>query len=219
MKPRQVDLVVIGASFAGLVCARTAALRGLSVVVIEAKREPGARIHTTDILVKEAAEEIDTPPRFSRAIHGVRLYAPSLKSIDLRAPGYYFGEPYFREGERRVIARLLAGGSQVLATGGGAFINEETRRRIGESGVSVWLKADLPLLMKRVMKRADRPLLRTEDPEAVMRKLMADRYPVYAGADVTVDSRDVQHGQMVNEVIKALARWNGWHRFSRRSEA
>jgi flavin-dependent dehydrogenase len=82
--------VVIGASFAGLVCARTAALRGLSVVVLEAKREPGARIHTTGILVKEAAEEVDTPPQFSRAIHGVRLYAPSLRSIDLRAPGYYF---------------------------------------------------------------------------------------------------------------------------------
>ena len=90
MKPRQVDLVIAGASFAGLVCARTAALRGLRTVVIEAKTDPGARIHTTGILVKEAAEEVDTPPRFSRAIHGVRLYAPSLKSINLRAPGYYF---------------------------------------------------------------------------------------------------------------------------------
>jgi digeranylgeranylglycerophospholipid reductase len=90
MNPRQVDLVIAGASFAGLARARTAALRGLSTVVIEAKLDPGARIHTTGILVKEAAEEVDTPPQFSRAIHGVRLYAPSLKFVDLRAPGYYF---------------------------------------------------------------------------------------------------------------------------------
>jgi digeranylgeranylglycerophospholipid reductase len=84
------DLAIVGASFAGLVCARAAALRGLKVVVLEAKSDPGARIHTTGILVKEAAEEVDTPAEFSRAIHGVRLYAPSLRSIDLRAPGYYF---------------------------------------------------------------------------------------------------------------------------------
>ncbi len=90
MAHRQVDLVIVGASFAGLVCARTAALRGLRTVVIEAKSDPGARIHTTGILVKEAGEEIDMPLQFSRAIHGVRLYAPSLKSVDLRAPGYYF---------------------------------------------------------------------------------------------------------------------------------
>ena len=90
MTIREVDLFIVGASFAGLICARSAALRGLKVIVIESKSDPGARIHTTGILVKEAAEEIDTPAKFSRAIHGVRLYAPSLKSIDLRAPGYYF---------------------------------------------------------------------------------------------------------------------------------
>ena len=87
---REIDLVIVGASFAGLICARSAAIRGLKVVVIESKTDPGARIHTTGILVKEAAEEVDTPARFSRAIHGVRLYSPALKSIDLRAPGYYF---------------------------------------------------------------------------------------------------------------------------------
>lgn len=87
---RQVDLVIVGASFAGLICARTAALRGLKTVVIEAKAEPGARIHTTGILVKEAADEVDTPPQFSRAIHGVRLYAPSLKHIDLQSRDYFF---------------------------------------------------------------------------------------------------------------------------------
>lgn len=116
------------------------------------------------------------------------------------------GEAYFRDGERKVIARLMESGEQVLATGGGAFMNPETRDRIKRDGISIWLKADLELLMKRVLKRNDRPLLRAEDPEAVMRKLMQDRYPVYAEADITVDSRDVQHLQMVNEVIRALAR-------------
>ena len=120
------------------------------------------------------------------------------------------GEPYFREGERRVIQRLIGNGAQVLATGGGAYMNEETRQRIQESGISVWLRAALPILMKRVMKRQDRPLLQNPDPEAVMRGLIDARYPVYALADVTVESRDVQHGQMVNDVIRALAQWDGW---------
>ena len=124
------------------------------------------------------------------------------------------GEAYFREGERRVISRLLQTGAQVLATGGGAYMNDETRAGIREHGVSVWLKADLPLLMKRVMKRPGRPLLQNDDPEAVMRGLVEKRYPVYAEADVTVESRDVQHGQMVNDVIRALAQWNGWDRLN-----
>jgi shikimate kinase len=124
------------------------------------------------------------------------------------------GEAYFREGERKVIARLLGNGAQVLATGGGALINEETRERIRRRGVSVWLKAGLPLLMKRVMKRSHRPLLKSDAPEAVMQRLMEQRYPVYATADVTVESRDVQHGHMVNDVIKALVQWDGWDRFS-----
>ena len=122
------------------------------------------------------------------------------------------GEAYFREGERRVIQRLLGNGAQVLATGGGAYMNDETRARIKAEGVSVWLRAPLPILMKRVAKRQDRPLLQTEEPEAVMRALMDKRYPVYALADVTVESRDVQHGQMVNDVIRALAHWDGWER-------
>jgi shikimate kinase len=122
------------------------------------------------------------------------------------------GEAYFREGERRVIQRLIGNGAQVLATGGGAYMNEETRQRIQEHGISVWLRASLPLLMKRVAKRQDRPLLQADDPEAVMRALMEKRYPVYALADVSVESRDVQHGQMVNDVIRALAQWAGWDR-------
>ena len=122
------------------------------------------------------------------------------------------GEAYFREGERRVIQRLIGNGAQVLATGGGAYMNEETRARIEEIGVSVWLRAALPLLMKRVAKRQDRPLLQADDPEKVMRALIEKRYPVYALAGVTVESRDVQHGQMVNDVIRALAQWDGWDR-------
>ena len=115
------------------------------------------------------------------------------------------GEDYFREGERRVIARLLENGQQVLATGGGAFMNAETREKIKNSGVSLWLKADLDVLLKRVAKRNDRPLLQNDDPAVVMKKLIDLRYPIYAQSNITVESRDVQHGQMVNDVIKALA--------------
>lgn len=157
---------------------------------------------------RRLAEKLEIP--FSDADHEIELAA------DKTIPEIFkdHGETYFREGERRVISRLIESGPQVLSTGGGAFINEETRRSIQAHGISVWLKADLPLLMKRVMKRSDRPLLQTGDPEAVMQDLMAKRYPVYATADVTVESRDVQHTQMVNEVIKVLARWPGWERLS-----
>ncbi|HMT14772.1 MAG TPA: shikimate kinase [Aestuariivirga sp.] len=119
------------------------------------------------------------------------------------------GEPYFRDGERKVISRLLEGGLQVLATGGGAFMNDETRARIRAHGVAIWLRADLPLLMKRVQKRSNRPLLQTEDPEAVMRDLMVRRYPVYAEANLTVDSQDISHAQMVERVLRALKDWSG----------
>lgn len=117
------------------------------------------------------------------------------------------GEAHFRDGERRVIARLLENGRQILATGGGAFINPETRARIKDQAVSIWLRADLDLLLKRVAKRGGRPLLDNRDPEVVLRGLMEQRYPIYAQADITVQSTDVQHQQMVNEVIRALARW------------
>jgi shikimate kinase len=114
------------------------------------------------------------------------------------------GEAFFRERERMVIARLLAQGPQVLATGGGAFVNTETRAKIKGSGISVWLKADLPVLMKRVAKRETRPLLKSGDPEATMRRLMEVRYPVYAEADVIVESRDVPHEVIVSDVVEAL---------------
>lgn len=114
------------------------------------------------------------------------------------------GEDYFRNGERKVIARLLDSGPQVLATGGGAFINSETRQRIKARAISIWLKADLAVLMRRVSKRDSRPLLKTSNPEVVMSALMAARYPVYAEADITVESRDLPHDIMVLEVLSAL---------------
>ena len=116
-----------------------------------------------------------------------------------------YGEPSFRDAERRVIARLLEQGPQVLATGGGSFMNEETRAAIRAAGIAVWLKAELPVLMRRVLKRDNRPLLKTTDPEAVMRDLIAKRYPVYAEADLTVESRDVPHDVIVDAIIGALA--------------
>jgi shikimate kinase len=122
------------------------------------------------------------------------------------------GEAYFRDGERKVIARLLDGGQQVLATGGGAYINAETQAKIKERAVSVWLKADLPLLMKRVNRRSDRPLLSNGDARQTMERLMEQRYPVYASADLTVESRDVAHTAIVGDVLRALAEWEGWTR-------
>jgi len=115
------------------------------------------------------------------------------------------GEAHFRDGERKVIARLLAAGPQVLATGGGAFMIAETRQNIRRAGISIWLKAELPLLLRRVLKRNNRPLL-AKDPEGAMRTLMEVRYPVYATADITVESRDLPHESIVSEIIEALAK-------------
>lgn len=115
------------------------------------------------------------------------------------------GEASFREGERRVIARLLESGPQVLATGGGAFMNEETRNNISSRGIAVWLRADIELLMKRVRRRDNRPLLKADNPEEVMQTLIEQRYPVYGRADIIVESRDVPHSSIVSDVIRALA--------------
>jgi shikimate kinase len=117
------------------------------------------------------------------------------------------GEEHFRDGERRVIARLLQEGPIVLATGGGAFMNEETRQRVAENGISIWLKADLDVLMRRVRKRSTRPLLQNPDPEGTMRRLMELRHPVYATADITIDSHEAPHDKVVAEVVRALGEW------------
>jgi shikimate kinase len=114
------------------------------------------------------------------------------------------GEPYFRAGEARVIARLLERGPQVLATGGGAFMNAQTRAALGEKAVSVWLKADLDVLTRRLRRRNDRPLLKTDDPVATLTDLLRMRDPIYATADVTVLSRDVTHEVIVDEIIAAV---------------
>jgi shikimate kinase len=117
-----------------------------------------------------------------------------------------YGEPEFRALEQRVIARILEGGPKVLSTGGGAYMNEQTRAAIASHGVSVWLKADLDLLMERVAKKQNRPLLRDPDPRGVLRRLMDERYPVYALADATVVTRDETKEVIAAEVIEAISR-------------
>ena len=114
------------------------------------------------------------------------------------------GEPYFRDGEARVIARLLDNGPTVLATGGGAFMREDTRNRIRAKAISIWLKADADIIMRRVKRRADRPLLQTADPAATVGRLMSEREPLYQRADLTIWSRDVPHEKIVDECIEAL---------------
>jgi shikimate kinase len=117
-----------------------------------------------------------------------------------------YGEPEFRALEQRVIQRVLEGGPQILSTGGGAFMNETTREAVRERGVSVWLKADLDLLMERVSKKQNRPLLKNDNPRAVLERLMGERYPVYAGADITVVTRDERKEVIAAEVVEAIAR-------------
>ncbi|WP_373288619.1 shikimate kinase [Brucella endophytica] len=120
-----------------------------------------------------------------------------------------YGEPEFRNLERRVIQRLLEAGPMVLATGGGAYMNALTREAIAAYGISVWLKADLDILMERVSRRQNRPLLKNANPRGVMERLMAERYPVYALADLTVISREEKKEVIAQEVIDALSRYLG----------
>jgi len=115
------------------------------------------------------------------------------------------GETFFRDKERRVIARLLACEQPiVLATGGGAYMNEQTRALIAERSVSIWLKAEFDVLMRRVRRKPTRPLLQNPDPEGTLKQLIELRYPTYAQADVTVLSRDVAHDMVLEDVISAL---------------
>lgn len=115
-----------------------------------------------------------------------------------------YGEPFFRDREAKVVARLLEEGQKVLATGGGAWMNADTRARIGAAGVSVWLSAELEVLLRRVRKRGGRPLLAKPNPEEALRRLVEERYPVYALADVTIQSRDAPHERTVADLIAAL---------------
>src|SRR5215475_3670976 len=114
------------------------------------------------------------------------------------------GESSFRSGEARVIARLLEHGPQVLATGGGAFMNPQTRANIHSKGISVWLKAEIDVLARRLRRRSDRPLLQTADPMATLTNLLAKRDPIYGEANLIVVSRDVAHDVIVEEIVTAL---------------
>lgn len=134
------------------------------------------------------------------------------RAANLTVPEIFarYGEPHFREGERKVIARLLAEGPQVLATGGGAFMNPETRALIVERAVSVWLRASLDLLVSRTAGRTHRPLLNRGNPREILAGLIAERYPTYAEADVIVDSLPGQtHEQMARRIIRALEAHGG----------
>ena len=116
-----------------------------------------------------------------------------------------YGEAEFRSAEARVIARLLESGPQVLATGGGAFMNPDTRAVIRAKGISFWLRADVEVLLRRVKRRSDRPLLKAGDPAETLLRLMAEREPVYAEADVTIHSREVPHERIVDEIVTCLS--------------
>lgn len=116
-----------------------------------------------------------------------------------------YGEKAFREGERKVIARLLSGPRHVLATGGGAFMDPDTRKVIKERGLSIWLRADISLLLERVTKRPTRPLLKDGDPRATMERLIEERYPIYAEADIVVDSNGGPHEAVMHQIITKLA--------------
>lgn len=146
---------------------------------------------------------------------GKRLNLPFLDADEeiVRAAGMSIpeifaqhGEAEFREGEKRVLSRLLQNGPTVVATGGGAYMNAETRANISRNGIAVWLHADHATLLRRVKKRTDRPLLAHGDAAERLAALQAEREPVYALADVTVESRDVVHETVVEDVLTALLR-------------
>jgi len=119
-----------------------------------------------------------------------------------------YGEEDFRSGERRVIARLLEGKPQVVATGGGAFVNTETRRLIKDAGISIWLVADIDVLVERTSRRNTRPLLMEGDPEEILRRLSVERAPLYAEADLKIQSNVGPHDLIVDSIIEALIKLN-----------
>ncbi len=120
-----------------------------------------------------------------------------------------YGEEHFRDGERKVMARLLGGHAAVIATGGGAFMNEETRALIKQRAISVWLKAELELLLERVMRRDTRPLLKSGDPRDILDRLMVERHPVYAKADIIIETGDGPHERVVRDILDGLESFLG----------
>jgi len=150
---------------------------------------------------RRLAEALKMP--FMDADHEIEV-AASLKVSEIFEK---YGEDHFRDGERKVISRLISGKPCVLATGGGAFMNDETRAIIKKTAVSVWLKAELELLLERVLRRDTRPLLKSGVPRDILGKLMDERYPIYSEADVVVESGDGPHSRVVNAITSALAKW------------
>jgi shikimate kinase / 3-dehydroquinate synthase len=169
-----------------------AALAGRSIVLVgmmgAGKTSVGRRLAAhLDLPFADADSEIEA---------GAQMSVPEIFER--------FGEAYFRDGERKVLARLMTEGQKVLATGGGAFMNEATRRRIAQSGVSIWLKPDIDVLMRRVRKRSNRPLLQTANPEETLRRILEERSPVYGLADLTIEPRDGPHDAVVDSIVRAL---------------
>jgi shikimate kinase len=168
------------------------ALRGRTIALIglmgAGKSSIGRRLaQTLDLPFRDADEEVE------------RAAGRSVSDIFAE-----LGEPAFRAGERRVIARLLTEPPHVLATGGGAFMDPQTRALIAQNALSIWLKADVEVLIRRVGRKSDRPLLRAGDPAQVLRDLAEVRYPVYALADITVDSVDTAHSSTVHAILQAM---------------
>jgi shikimate kinase len=122
----------------------------------------------------------------------------------------HYGEPAFRDCERKVISRLLEDPPHVLATGGGAFMSEETRARIKETATSIWLRAPVDVLLARVGRKGNRPLLKTGDPRATLERLLTEREPTYAEADITFDSKDGPHGAAVDQLVAILTERGIW---------
>jgi shikimate kinase / 3-dehydroquinate synthase len=169
-----------------------AALGGRSIVLVgmmgAGKTSVGRRLAAhLDLPFADADSEIEA---------GAQMSVPEIFER--------FGEAYFRDGERKVLARLMTEGQKVLATGGGAFMNEATRRRIAQSGISIWLKPDIDVLMRRVRKRSNRPLLQTANPEETLRRILDERSPVYGLADLTIEPRDGPHDAVVESIVRAL---------------
>lgn len=118
-----------------------------------------------------------------------------------------FGEPYFRDGERRVIARLMEVGHGVIATGGGAFVNPETRALILERAIAVWLDCDIDTLVARTKRRDTRPLLRNGDPREILTRLHAERAPAYAQAPIRIETGNLPHHQTALRILEAIGQW------------